>query len=34
MEMYLWFTDPIESIIIVSPYHEGVTLEKFVTEYL
>jgi len=34
MEMYLWFSDPSETIIIVSPYHEGVTLETFVTKYL
>jgi hypothetical protein len=34
MEMYLWFTDSIESIIIVSPYYEGVTLDKFVENYL
>ena len=34
MKMNLWFKDQFESIIIVSPYYEGVTLDKFVDEYL
>ena len=33
MKMNLWFKDLFESIIIVSPYYEGATLDKFVDEY-
>ena len=34
MKLYLWFTNSSGSIIIVSPYYEGVTLNKFVENYL
>jgi hypothetical protein len=33
MEMYYWFKDPNESIIIVSPYYEGETVDKLIKSY-
>ena len=33
MEIYYWFKDPSESLIIVSPYYEGQTMDNFVKNF-